>query len=177
MRVFVIGTGRCGSVSFREACRFIKNYTVGHESNCGLLEYPDNHIEVNPHIRGLVKKIKNKYPGSKWIHLIRQPETCIPSLAAMDRGIIMEYYGRLYPSVQITPAVMDIAYRFYWQENDLIQVQLNHLVSEYQRMTIELELVKNKWRAFWNWIGAEGDFEASCKSWDVPCNTRKQRGE
>lgn len=177
MRVFVTGTGRCGSVSFREACKFITNYTAGHESNCGLLEYPNKHIEVNPHIRGLVKTIRAKYPESKWVHLIRDPKTCIPSLAAMDRGIIMEHYGRLYPSVQITPAVSDIAYRFYWQENDLIEVQLKHLIPDFQRMTINLERIKEQWRTFWNWIEAEGDFGKSYESWDTPHNTRQQRGE
>lgn len=177
MRVFVIGTGRCGTVSFREACRHIENFSDGHESRCGLLEYPDNHIEVNPQARGLVKHLAQKYPEARWVHLIRDPETCIPSLAAMGRGIIMEYYGRINPSVQISPSNGDIAYRFYWQENDLIEVQLEHLVPPAQRMKIRLETVREQWRTFWDWIGARGDFAASLASWDTPRNTGRERGE
>ncbi len=61
--------GRTGSVTFREACRYAKNYTTGHESPNGLLEYPDNHIEVSPQIRKVIVHLARKYPEARWVHL------------------------------------------------------------------------------------------------------------
>ena len=49
MNVFVLNTGRCGSMTFVEACRPITNFSSAHESRCAKLgaerfAYPDNHI-------------------------------------------------------------------------------------------------------------------------------------
>ncbi len=51
MRIFVIGTGRCGTVTFSKACEHITNYISGHETTThGKLgnnfDFPDNHIEI-----------------------------------------------------------------------------------------------------------------------------------
>lgn len=169
MRVFVTGTGRCGSVSFREACRYITNYKTGHETNCGLLEYPDNFIEVSPQLRICTVHLQEKYPDAKWVHLIRSEEACIKSLAALEDGRVMRAYQVLYPSVIMTPSLMDIAHRYYWAENDNLRVLLPNA------MTIKLETARQQWKKFWDWIGAEGDFQASVTAWSVKRNTTEER--
>ena len=35
--MIVLGTGRCGTVTFIEACRHIDNFTAGHETRSGLI--------------------------------------------------------------------------------------------------------------------------------------------
>lgn len=176
MRVFVTGTGRCGSVSFRHACSFITNYQTGHETRNGLLEYPDNFIEVNPHFRKCILTLYNKYPDAKFVHLIRKPEDCIPSLAKLNHGAIMQAYEVLHPSIMPTPSPLDVAWRFYWCENDLIELQMQQ-IPENQRVKIQLEDIKDNWRDFWNWIGANGKIGESLRSWDTPQNTGLERGE
>lgn len=52
MNVFVLNTGRCGSMTFTKACSHIANYTSAHESRCGYLgksrfDYPENDVEVD----------------------------------------------------------------------------------------------------------------------------------
>jgi hypothetical protein len=52
VNVFVLNTGRCGSVTFIEACRHIRNYSAAHESRATLigeqrLAYAANHIETD----------------------------------------------------------------------------------------------------------------------------------
>ena len=37
MNIFVLCTGRCGSVTFTKACQHITNYTCTHESRVSLL--------------------------------------------------------------------------------------------------------------------------------------------
>lgn len=177
MRVFVTGTGRCGSVSFAHACSFITNYTSGHETYCGDLIYPDNHIEVNPQIRKCLVNLYHKYRDAKFVHLVREPETCIPSLAALNHGSVMNAYRILHPTIMPSENANDVAYRYYWCENDCIRSQIMANVPLRNRMTLHLETIKENWPRFWKWIGAEGDFEASLKSWDTKHNTREQRGE
>ena len=52
MNVFVLNTGRCGSVTFIEACRHIHHYSAAHESRATYigeqrLAYAANHIEAD----------------------------------------------------------------------------------------------------------------------------------
>jgi len=177
MRVFVTCVGRCGSVSFREACRHTSNYSTGHENQCGLLEYPDNHIEVNPQMRICIVEIAEKYPDSKWVHLKRNPETCIPSLAALGHGSVMQAYRNLNPTIMPNANAEDIAERFYTAENNAITSQLNYAVPPDNQTIIHLEEVQSRWKWFWDWIGAEGNFESSLESWNIKRNTGEERGE
>lgn len=175
MRVFVTGTGRCGSVSFAAACSHITNYTSAHETPNPDLEYPDNHIEVNPHIRCCIPTIASKYRDAKWVHLVREAESCIKSLAALDEGNIMRAYRALYPSIMPSEDPLDVADRYYRFENNVIINQLALTVSFGKITVMHLEDIKENWWSFWNWIGAEGDFEASLSSWNIKRNTTEQR--
>jgi len=173
MRVFVTGTGRCGSVSFRAACKHIVNYDCGHESNCGLLEYPDNWIEVNPHLRCCIVHVARKYPDSIWVHLVRSPQACIDSLARLDDGAIMRAYAMLYPSVMPANNPADYAYRYYWAEIDSINAQLK--VAGVRYLEMHLEKIKEEWPTFWELISAKGNYKASIDSWDIKRNTSEER--
>lgn len=175
-RVFVTCIGRCGSVSFREACRYATNYQNGHESKCGLLEYPDQHIEVSPQIRNVVSHLARKYPNAKWVHLTRDPEPCMQSLARLGHGSVMRAYHALYPTTTPSDQPIDVAFRYYWAENDIITAQLKD-VPPANQMQIRLETVRDQWKEFWDWIGAEGNFNASLTAWDVKRNTGEERGE
>lgn len=177
MRIFVTGTGRCGSVSFHEACKFITNYTTAHETESSTLEYPDNHIEVNPQFRKCIGRIQNKYPDSKWVHLIRSEAYCVPSLASLDGGEIMRGYYQLHKSIIQNDSPLVIASEFWKAENEIIACQLMCRVPHKQRRTIHLENINNTWNMFWDWIGAEGNFEESLNSWKTPHNTQEERGE
>ena len=46
--IFVLCTGRCGSVTFSKACKHITNYTSGHETRIkkldDRLDFPSFHI-------------------------------------------------------------------------------------------------------------------------------------
>jgi hypothetical protein len=173
MRVFVTGTGRCGSVCFKHACEHIENYTCGHETYNGLLEYPDNHIEINPQFRHNLYTLVKKYPTAKFVHLIREREACINSLLKLNDGLVVESYRILYPSIMENASPRAAAERFYDAENELIRMQINKASN----MTIYLESAKEQWAAFWDWIGATGDRLASTNEWDHPRNTSKERQE
>lgn len=84
MRVFVTGTGRCGTVTFFQACRLIQNFTSGHESKAGCADksrwvYPPDHIEVDPHIAWTLGSILQRYPDAYYVHLQRRREEVVES--------------------------------------------------------------------------------------------------
>lgn len=175
MQVFVTSVGRTGSVSFREACRYTQ-YRTGHETKNGLLEYPDDFIEVSPHLRHCVAHLAAKYPEAKWVHLKRAPEACIASLARLDRGAVMRAYETLHSSILPSTQLIDIAFRYYWSEIDVIEAQLERVPAD-QRMELHLETISDAWPLFWAWIGAEGDLDGSLASWRVVRNSGRERGD
>lgn len=76
--VFVLSTGRAGSVTFANACQWITNFTTAHESKISdvsgdRIRYPDKHIEVDHRLsffKGLIHA--NYDPASTyWVYLKR----------------------------------------------------------------------------------------------------------
>ena len=89
MNVFVLSTGRCGSLSFARACAHLTNYTAGHESRAHLfgrerLDYPDNHIEVDNRLAWFLGPLAERYDGRDvlYVHLTRDPQETAESLCA-----------------------------------------------------------------------------------------------
>ncbi len=83
MRVFVLGTGRCGSKTFTKACQLVQGMTATHESQAHTmnLSYPDNHIEVDPHLVWHLGPLSEKYPNAVWVHLNRNESDNVRSLS------------------------------------------------------------------------------------------------
>ena len=160
MRVFVTGTGRCGTKTFSMACRHIRNFTSGHETHAGRvgdLGYPDGHIEVDPHLVHVLPLLLEKHPEARWVHLIREREATISSLAkrpSLDRYASFCFQAHQWPGRRLVAAV------FYANTVAL----LRRLLPE-GSLVIQLEGAAEQWRTFWDWIGAEGDFEASAAEW------------
>ena len=157
MRVFVTGTGRCGTTTFSKACSHIKNYTSGHETKRGfdpgcVNDFPDNHIEVDPHLFWHMGSLIVKYSDACWVHLIRERESCIKSLTKTSG--IWDWsnlaYGRK-PEVELACA------DYYDSVNQVIPMVLMGCCW----MTMHLEKLQSEWSSFWEWIGAEGDYDAS----------------
>jgi hypothetical protein len=87
MRVFAVGTGRCGSTTFAEACSHITNFTSAHESGkgklAGRLEYPDRHIEVDNRLSWFLASLHERYGNDVfYVHLTRDPSATTRSFVA-----------------------------------------------------------------------------------------------
>ena len=89
VNVFVLSTGRCGSLSFARACAHLTNYTAGHESRAHLfgrerLDYPDNHIEVDNRLAWFLGPLAERYDDRDvlYVHLTRDPQETAESLVA-----------------------------------------------------------------------------------------------
>ena len=99
MRVFVLGTGRCGTVTFSKACEYIENYSVGHESLWGYagnarLAYPDNNIEVDNRLVWFLGALHKRFGADTfYLHLTRNKADVIESFVRRGIGLLAHWWG------------------------------------------------------------------------------------
>lgn len=175
MRVFITGTGRCGSVTCYHACRQISNYTAGHEThthkrrnhklmgNIANWEYPDWHIEVSPQLAIAWPILQQLYPDSKWIHLWRQDRDA--TARSLFNRSDMRAFAK-YHFLNETPDERAVAYAIY----DTISALCNAIPGVF---ILPLEGVKNHWQSVWDFIGAEGNFARSLAEWNKRYNVER----
>lgn len=163
MRIFVVCTGRCGSVTFSKACSHIENYSVGHESHNGIVGnfcYADNHIEVDPRLAYHLPILMQKYPDALYIFLRRERKSCIESLA--KRKSLVHYAKFHFGATKNLERAAEI---YYDNTNLLIEKLLAG-----KCVNVWLEKMETTWPKIWKMIKAEGDFEKSWKEWQVKYN-------
>lgn len=155
--MFVIGTGRCGSATFFQACRHITNYTTGHETTVRKIknDFPDRHIEIAARLP--IGTIIKNYPGSKWVHLIRERDSCVQSLITNGKEPL-EHFIKYHKK---TPIDLETTATLYYEwTNDNIK----QMLKTERHITMHLEDIE--WMEFWGFIGAEGNFCKSTIEWN-----------
>ena len=178
MRVFILTTGRAGSMTFERACRYITNFTCGHESKSGTLageqiDYPDNHIEVNNRLSWLLGRLDKCYGDDAyyvWLH--RTPEDVVQSYARRrsSLGSIITAYCH---GILKFPEYSDIG-RLEVSRDFVGTVHANiesFLKDKSSTMRFDLSNPKYDFRSFWDWIGAQGDLHAALAEWDRKYNS------
>jgi hypothetical protein len=165
MNVFVLTTGRSGSLTFAEACRHISNYSTGHETRVGLigpdrLAYPPDHIEVDNRLAWFPGRLEAAYGDDAfYLHLRRDAEATAASMARRWSKPAMRSYrqGILW---DVDPATDRVALA-----RDLVETLdsniLHFLRDKSESMTIDIETATASFPTFWQRIGAEGDLEAA----------------
>jgi len=175
MNIFVLCTGRCGSLTFSRACQSITNFTADHESLAmrlgdARLDYAKNHIEVDNRLSWYLGKLDQKY-GDKayYVHLQRDPEAVIESfMKRKGFGIMKAFEDGLIR--RPSPDLADT--RLLAQEIvELGTSNIQHfLQGKKNQMEFHLENAANDFPKFWDWIGAEGDLESGMECWTVRHN-------
>ena len=169
MRVFVLGTGRCGTVTFSKACEHIENYTVGHESHAGRVgdfNYPDDHIEVDSRLVECIAHLLVEYPDAFFVQLMRSRDDCVASMARRPK---QDMYCRLHFAAD--PDRYRAAQVRYFEYNTRIQMMIPDAYIMW------LESAPTMWPEFWSEINADGDFEASLAEWDTRYNATVPEGK
>ena len=174
MNVFILCTGRSGSVTFIRACQHITNYTAGHETRSTLLgedrvAYPDQHIEADNRLSWMLGKLGKKYgKDAFYVHLRRDVEA---TAASFNRR-----WGR--PKSIIDAYAEGILMRPREQSLELCQdyIETVHenlsyfLKDKPNKLTIELEDIKTGYKTFWDSIGAEGNLDKALAELDIQNN-------
>jgi hypothetical protein len=165
MNVFVLTTGRSGSLTFAEACRHITNYSSGHETRVGLigpdrLAYPDQHIEVDDRLAWLLGRLEDAYGDRAfYVHLVRDAQAAAASRSRRWNKPLMRAYrnGILW---DVSPALsrMDLAQDLNHTVNRNIELFLR---DKSRTMRIDIESATRTFPELWSRIGAEGDLDSA----------------
>ena len=184
MRVFVLCTGRSGSLTFVRACSHITNYTVGHESRSRLLgkdrfTYPDQHIEGDNRLSWFPGALEEEYGNDAcYVHLIRNREDTIRSYNRrwIRNGSLIRAYCEGIHQIALhkldSKRRVEVVEDFYDRVNENI---VHFLKDKDQKFTIELEKASDAFPQFWKSIGAEGDLQLAMATFRQKHNKSKTR--
>jgi hypothetical protein len=175
--VFVLCTGRCGSMTFVKACGHITNYTAAHESRCHLtgparLAYPPRHIEADNRLSWLLGRLDRSWgEQAAYVHLVRDPEATARSFAKRaDRGILLAYRSQILmgaPRRNPSAEPLDFCRDYVDTVTENIRAFLR---GKPRTMLVRLEAAEEDFPRFWDWIGADGDLAAAGAEWRVRHN-------
>lgn len=171
--VFVLGTGRCGTVTFARACDHIDGFTVGHESRTQRIAedrfaYPPEHIEVDNRLSWFLGDLGERWSSSTtlFVHLRRDRDAVVRSLErrwdSPFRASITRAFGH--------GIVMRSA---DWPREDRRRVcefyvdTVNKNIAQFTRhrhsMDIELEHLHEQFAQFVARLGATADMEGALR--------------
>lgn len=173
MNVFVLCTGRCGSVTFAKACSHFANFTSGHESLAhsigdARLAYPQNHIEVDNRLSWFLGRLDRTYGrDAYYVHLTRDPEAVATSFS--NRLYRKGGIGRAYRETivisgrgQEPPPPLEAMRDYVRTVTENIEMFLKDKPNV---MSIRLEEIDRSFPEFCSWISAEGDLDAAMREW------------
>lgn len=173
--IFVLSTGRCGSLTFTEACRFAENYTVEHEGLAlrhDLAYPPAGHIEVNNRLIWFAGLLDRKFPAARYVHLTRDPEAVAQSLARREQKPFQIMSGwrsavRMgwFPHRDEDPErpFLDDCREYVAALNSLIEVFCRSPRADGDHrdwIPVRIEQPADFDR-FWAWAGCQGDLSAA----------------
>lgn len=180
MRVFVLSTGRCGSVTFAKAASHLRNYTAAHESRRRLagpdrIRYPDQHVESDNRLSWMLGHLDAEYGDEAfYVHLTRDRDAVARSYLRRwtyeYRGGIIEAFAHgilQNPSDWPEDERMDVC-RYYV---DTVNRNIESFMSGRPRVArVRLETGAADFEAVWRAIDGEGDLAAALREWDVAHN-------
>lgn len=181
MRVFVLGTGRCGTTTFAQACTHLSNYTAGHETRIDHIgesrfSYPDDHIEADNRLAWFLGSLAERFDRTDvfYVHLRRNPEDVVRSLRGRWKGnvSIMRAFGYDITSGSANVADPDAIARFYI---NTVTANIEEFLRDRQSMTVWLEEVHHTFPQFLDHISAEGDIDAAIREWSVAHHAQQNR--
>lgn len=165
MNVFVLTSGRSGSLTFAEACRHIDNYSTGHETRVGLvgedrLAYPERHIEIDNRLAWFLGRLERRFGDDAfYVHLQRDLEATAashvkrwskPAMRSYRQGILWD----VDPEADRMALARDLV--------DTMDSNIELFLRDKSRtMHIDIETASQSFPELWERIGAEGDLEAA----------------
>ena len=173
MNVFVLCTGRCGSLTFATACRHMTNFTVGHESRASesgaaRLSYAEGHIEVDNRLSWLLGRLEEAYGDSAvYVHLTGSADAVAESYHQrrhLHRGILRAYaQGVLQPPWYGSQLADDLVVTV----NTNIAAFLRNKTKVHR---IDIDSPHEAFKHFWRALGAEGSLEGALAEFKVRYN-------
>lgn len=180
MNVFILCTGRCGSTTFVNSCRHIRNFTSGHESCIGLLgdervAYPANHIEADNRLTWHLGRLERSFGNSAYyVHLRRDPGATAQSFQRRNEwpaAIMPAYAHGILQAPDLDPSRYDVCLDYCRTVTENIEA---FLADKSHTMRFDLESAEMHFAQFWDWIGARGDFDKALAEWQTRHNASSE---
>lgn len=175
MNIFVLSTGRCGSMTFATACSHLTNFTSGHESRASQIGrerfiYPNNHIEVDNRLSWHLGLLGKHYdPNSLYVHLKRDPEKVTRSFAKRwhsskyRASIIRAFANGIVMKMDEWPQdAIDDMVRFYI---DTVNENISAFIKSRHHLEVNLEDGGESFNKFLRYINAQGDLDRVMSVW------------
>jgi hypothetical protein len=163
MNVFILCSGRCGSVTLAKAFQHAENYSTGHESRSGLcgrnrVNYPADHIEADPRLAWFLGRLDREF-GDKafYVHLTRDKAQVIASFAkkkdrpAMGAMAVPHFAGGM---AKIPPNTREAVREYVETVNENISLFLKDKPNQ---MGIQIDRIAEQFPILWERIGAQGN--------------------
>ncbi len=182
MRVFVVGTGRCGSYSFINACKYIDNFTAAHESRTQKLgkerfAYAENHIEADNRLSWHLAELHKHFPKDVlYVHLKRDKNATAKShfnRFFKPKSIINAYSE----AIKMNPPEMlnkEDRLAICHDYVETITTTIEEFLTDKPHITIQLETIAEDFKLFWNKIEATGNLSAAIESFSKKHNISKE---
>ena len=186
MRVFILGTGRCGTKTAAAAAAHLTNYTSAHERTPLLraqapLTFPDQHIESDAGLTFLLRPLADRLPPGEavlFVHLQRRRAEVVRSWVKRGPRIGPARWApiglRVKDATKLSPAQWHTACELC---HDAMIGQIQTFLSTRAKSEVAhlwLHEAEASWPAILDRIGAEGDLAASAREWRTQHNaTRK----
>lgn len=166
--IFVLCTGRCGSMTLAHACGHLTSHTVGHESRTHItgpkrLAYPEHHIEIDNRLAWFLGRLDKVWgDDAAYIHLRRDPDAVAHSFTARaHQGILKAYRGgilnRLGTRRPNTPLI-DVCRDYVETVTENIDMFLS---DKTHVLPMRMERFDTDFDQFLDWSGATGDLGAA----------------
>jgi len=166
MNIFILCTGRCGSMSISRACQDLENFSSGHEtriSKLGVerLNFPSNHIEADNRLSWFLGRLDAKYGNDAfYVHMTRDPIETAKSynLRWYHVGSIVRSYteGILTKPLQLVSSndLLKYSEDYCTTVNENI---VHFLKDKDKKCVIRLENLESDFLKFWDLIEAKGN--------------------
>ncbi len=182
VRVFVLCSGRTGSTSLIRACAHIENFTAGHETmvkniSSSKFDYPKQHIEADNRLSWFLGQLDKKYgDDAYYVVLKRNQEEIIKSFNNRwdFPGSIIRAFAEsiLMLKVKSLSKVDRLKVGKLYCETIYSNIDM-FLKDKSNVIEINLESIKEDYKKFWDWIGAEGDLEKALSEFNISYNASK----
>lgn len=172
--VFVLCTGRCGSVTFSKACGHFSNFTVGHESRSKIggaarTQYPQAHIEIDNRLTWFLGTLEARYGDSAlYVHLTRNRDEVANSFNRRwhMRGSIVRGYCDHILSASVKDPLAACYDYIYTVESNISAF----LRNKTQVLHFDIADYRSKFPEFIDRISAKGNLEQSMSEWTKQYN-------
>ena len=172
--VFVLCTGRCGSVTFAKACSHLDNFTTGHESRAKVtgskrVDYPRQHIEVDNRLAWFLGYLQERYgKHAFYVHLTRDRDQVAHSFNRrwhMRSSIMRAYCDSICMTSPADP--LEACYGYV----DAVTSNIRAFLRDKPRvMEFELSDYASAFPTFIEWIKATGNVAGAMDQWEIKHN-------